>query len=71
MKPYYVPQEDIQRFKQEREQYNLKYRCYDCVHFIESSKRCSLEYPNKNLLESERYLDETGQFVFCRYFEVW
>ena len=71
MKPYYVTREDVERFKKERERYNLKYRCYDCVHFVPDTQECSLGYPNKNLLQSERYLDNTGQFVFCRYFEVW
>ena len=71
MKPYDVPQEDVALFIQERAKYNLKYRCLDCVHFVEATGECSLGYPNETLMESERYLDERGQFVFCRYFEVW
>ncbi len=71
MRPYQVSEEDLKRFIKERERFNLKYRCPDCVHFNEKDGSCSLEYPNHTLMTSQKYLDSTGQFVFCRFFEVW
>ncbi len=70
MKPYKVSQEDVDRFKEERAKYNLLYRCQDCVHHVPGTSRCSMDFPNKVLLESEKFLEESGEFVFCKYFEV-
>lgn len=70
MKPYQATPKDIERFKQERTGYGLVYRCPDCVHHVYGTNRCSMDFPNQVLLESEKYLEESGQFVFCKYFEV-
>lgn len=70
MRPYSVTSEDVKRFKLEREKYRLVYRCNDCVHHVAGTDKCSMDFPNQVLLESERYLEESGQFVFCKYFEV-
>ena len=70
MKPYKVSDEDVRRFKEERARFRLLYRCQDCVYHVPGTNECSMGFPNKTLLESERYLEESGQFVFCKYFEV-
>jgi len=70
MKPYTVSTEDVELFKKERAEYGLVYRCNDCVHHVPDTDKCSMDFPNRVLLESEKYLEESGQFVFCKYFEV-
>ena len=70
MKPYDVTPEQIECFRRERTQFRLLYRCPDCDHFSERSGRCSLFFPNRTLIEAENYLQQDGQFVFCKYFEI-
>lgn len=69
MKPYAATPEQVDRFRAERESFRLAYRCPDCLHVTLDGRRCILEYPNRTLMESEAYLEEGGQFVFCKYFE--
>jgi hypothetical protein len=69
VKPYAATPEQVDRFRAEREAFRLAYRCPDCLHVTLDGRRCILEYPNRTLMESEAYLEEGGQFVFCKYFE--
>jgi hypothetical protein len=69
LKPYTATPVQIDRFREERRAFRLEYRCPDCLYVMHDSHRCALEYPNRTLLEAEAYLDEVGQFVFCKYFE--
>ncbi|MBL6975993.1 MAG: hypothetical protein ISR64_09705 [Deltaproteobacteria bacterium] len=70
MKPYYASPGEIDRFKAQRNEYRFRYQCPDCVHIRNSDHTCSLEYPNRVLLEAEGFLELEGQFVFCKYFEM-
>jgi hypothetical protein len=70
VKPYAANPGQLDRFREERTRFRLSYRCPDCVHVVPGTRACSLEYPNRNLLESEHFLQEDGNFVFCKYFEV-
>lgn len=70
MKPYKAQPHEIEQFLMERERYNLYYRCQDCIHAIPDTFQCSLGYPNTILRESEHFLENSGEFIFCKYFEV-
>ena len=70
MKPYTAPDGHVARFREERERFRLAWRCDDCVHVVPATLACSLEYPNRTLLEADHYLEAGGNFVFCKYFEV-
>lgn len=70
MRPYKVTPEAVERFKKEREEFKLIYRCTDCVHMKKVDQSCSLGYPNDTLLHAESFLAKDGRFVFCKYFEV-
>lgn len=70
MKPYYAEPEEVEHFKVQRRKFRFCYQCIDCVHMKTSDHTCSLEYPNRALLEAEGFLEMQGQFVFCKYFEL-
>jgi len=70
MKPYYANPSEVECFKRQRILYSFGYQCSDCVHMKTSSSTCSLEYPNTDLMNAEGFLEEEGQFVFCKYFEL-
>lgn len=70
MKPYYASPGEVDRFKTQRREFQFRYQCLDCVHIRRSDDTCSLEYPNRTLLEAEGFLELEGQFVFCKYFEM-
>ena len=70
MKPYPAGPQDVEKFRVERVLCRLAFRCPDCVYVVPSTGACSFEYPNRTLLEADAYLDEVGQFVFCKYFEL-
>ena len=59
------------QFRAEAEAYALEYRCRTCIHVHSGTVDCSLGYPNEVLAEGEvRALDEGGQFVFCKDWEL-
>lgn len=70
MRPYTATAAQVERFRRERAEFRLIYRCPDCEHFARDGGRCSLGYPNRTLMEAEGYLEVEGQFVFCKYFEA-
>lgn len=57
-------------FMQEVKKFNMKFRCTDCIHSIPPSNECSLEFPNDELLKIHHYISESGEFIFCKYFEL-
>jgi hypothetical protein len=63
---------DIQpsTFVDEAKRYNLKFRCQDCIHLNTANMKCSFEYPNDDLLHLDEYVNEKGEFIFCKYFEL-
>ncbi|MBM4395779.1 MAG: hypothetical protein FJ087_08820 [Deltaproteobacteria bacterium] len=70
MRPYAASPEEVERFRRERVEFRLVYRCPDCEHFAPGTGKCSLGYPNRTLMEADGYLEIEGAFVFCKYFEV-
>jgi hypothetical protein len=70
VKPYPATPAQVERFRSERDAFHLVYRCPDCIHVAGESQACTLGYPNRELREADGYLDEAGQFVFCKYFEA-
>ncbi len=78
MKPYDVSPEQVSRFRRERDAFRLRFRCPDCVHARSRPSSpganaiwsCTLGYPNDTLMAAEGFLEGSGQFVFCKYFEL-
>ena len=70
MKPYQATPEQVDRFRAEAAEHRLEFRCDACIHAVPSTLACSLEYPNRTLLEASEYLEQSGHFVFCKYFEA-
>lgn len=59
------------RFRAEQQQYDLRYRCEDCLHFSAQEDRCSLGFLKSHFGDGpHRCLTETGALVFCKYFEL-
>lgn len=59
------------RFREEAARYDLRFRCEDCDHFAPRTGRCSLEFlPGPLCTPDVRALDEDGEAVFCKYFEL-
>ncbi len=70
-----------QRFRADRDRYDLVFDCRHCVHFREDGPgsdgipdgACSLAFPASTMLNAARRdvaITETGDLVFCKYFEV-
>ncbi len=57
-------------FAEQAEQFNLSFRCGDCLHVVASEVSCSLGYPNAMLKGAVRAIDERGYYTFCKYFEL-
>lgn len=61
------------RFREQREALNMYYSCQHCAHLNEETTLCSLEYPNEELklADTEGWaLNDRGDIVFCKYFEL-
>lgn len=79
MKPYDASPEQVLCFRRERDAFRLRFRCPDCIHArrrpsspgaAEATWFCTLGYPNDTLMAAEGFLEGSGQFVFCKYFEL-
>ena len=70
MRPYVATEEEVQRFREERERFKLVYKCQDCAFVNKEDLSCTFGYPNETLLKADVFLDKVGRFVFCKYFEV-
>lgn len=73
MKPYHATPEQADRFRRERDLHRLRFRCPDCVHARKSPDGgmfCTLGYPNETLMKADHFVENRGQFVFCKYFEL-
>ena len=61
-----------ERFRQQVVALKLVYDCRECVHLDTTDDSCSMEYPNQKLLDAAAKkfaLEDTGDLVFCKYFE--
>lgn len=70
MKKFRIPSITREDFRREVEIFNLKFRCTDCAHADREDLSCTFEYPNEELLTSDEFLDNSGEFIFCKYFEL-
>ncbi len=62
-----------ERFRHDVQTFGLCYRCRDCAHLAPVAERCSLGYPRLRLGEAqgpEIGIEATGEYVFCKYFEL-
>jgi hypothetical protein len=69
--------EDIEainaHFRAQARALNLHYDCRHCLHLDTGNNQCSMEYPNDMLLNAAVEtvaLEDNGNLVFCKYFEV-
>jgi hypothetical protein len=68
-KVYSTPEERA-RFYSDCAEYNLAWKCTDCVHLVDATGRCALEYPNHDLAAATCYDTPEGTYVFCKHFEL-
>ena len=60
-----------ERFQREALAHALRYRCPHCIHMIPGDGACSLKYPNHMMRTPDlRCQDESGNWIFCKYFEL-
>lgn len=57
-------------FRREREEWQLRWRCRDCVYVVPTTMKCSLAWPNAALLvEDPDVLDSRDVPILCKAFE--
>ena len=60
-----------QRFQEEQEKFDFRYRCGDCLHYSPEDDLCSLGFPTQHYgAGPHRCRTEKGELVFCKYFEI-
>ncbi len=69
VKPYIPGPDEHQRFADQSESLHLIWRCPDCVHVVASTTACSLEFRTRLLMQATSFVDDKGNFTFCKYFE--
>ncbi len=57
-------------FRVEARQFELRYRCRDCVHVVPSTVTCSMFFPNTMLRDVDGPFQPDGNYAFCKYFEL-
>jgi hypothetical protein len=63
--------ETNERFRAQRDAYDLRYRCEDCGHYDPEEDRCSLKFESELFGEGpHRCRTDAGDLLFCKYFEV-
>ncbi len=58
-----------QRFRQQREAFNLRFNCEHCALFDEQRETCAHGYPTTEHRQAH-YDDPTALVVFCKHFEL-
>ena len=60
-----------QRYRQERERYNLKECCEDCHHFCPERQSCGVMYPvTPHLKKTFENAENDERIYFCKMFEA-
>jgi len=60
-----------ERYREERQKYNLKECCEDCRHFCPSRQSCAVIYPVAPHLKQTFLAAEDGDRIyFCKMFEA-
>lgn len=57
-------------FAEQHERFSMRFRCEDCAHLIASTLRCSMGYPNADLIGPLRGLGDNGLPTSCKYWEL-
>lgn len=57
-------------FVEQHRRFDFRFRCEDCAHLIASTMRCSMGYPNPELIGPLRGLGENGLPTSCKYWEL-
>lgn len=70
MKPVFPTDSERDQFRRDCDDFHLAWKCDCCVHLVESSGRCGLEYPNSELQQAESFETSRGTYVFCKHFEL-
>jgi hypothetical protein len=70
VRPQSLSPEEAIRYRREKVEFGLAYRCPDCLHVARDGRVCAFGYPNRPLLDAEAYLEERDQYIFCKYFEL-
>jgi len=70
VKPYSPGPGECERFAEQAEALNFRWRCPDCVHVVPSACLCSLEFRTADLMNATTFVDARGNFTFCKYFEA-
>jgi hypothetical protein len=58
-----------ERFRQQRQEFKLRFTCEHCALFDEQRESCAHGYPTTEHREA-RYTDPDAQVVFCKHFEL-
>lgn len=57
-------------FAEQHARFAMRFRCEDCAHLIASAMRCSMGYPNVDLIGPLRGLGDNGLPTSCKYWEL-
>lgn len=57
-------------FAEQHARFAMRFRCEDCAHLIASTMRCSMGYPNTDLIGPLRGLGDNGLPTSCKYWEL-
>ncbi|HEX7477850.1 MAG TPA: hypothetical protein VF331_08590 [Polyangiales bacterium] len=58
-----------ERFRQQRQEFKLRFTCEHCSLFDDERQSCAHGYPTTEHREA-RYADPDAQVVFCKHFEL-
>jgi hypothetical protein len=58
------------QFLEEASRFGFQFRCASCAHVVETTRACSMGYPNRMLIGPREAFTEGGALVFCKYFEL-
>lgn len=60
-----------ERYRREKEQFNLKESCEDCRHFFKNNSACAMLYPVESHRQESFTMAKDGERIyFCKMFEV-
>ncbi len=62
-----IPQDE--RFRRERERFQLRFTCEDCALFVPSKQACLHGYPSEQH-RAARYEDPSADLLYCKDFEL-
>lgn len=70
VKPYLPSPGEHERFLAQVTTFDFRWRCPDCIHVAPASGKCSLEFRTQDLMAATSFVEDRGNFTFCKYFEA-